>query len=357
MAEEEKNLNTAEAETPETPAEEPKQKGKKEKAPKESKADKKAAKDAKKEKAQLQKEWENSIITSKRVKREERRRKLKRAMLFMLVVALIITSVVYIMLLFLDENNVRITASSTKGKTISLSMDNDVWSPYLNGKGPDNMEDLSYSKLGYNINDQLGVTVADVRQVLLDGENFQPGIKSKEHYISFAFLLRNDGTDSAAITCDMTLEYDKVRNLQNCVRVMWGTSTRNHPERTNVDIYAALSDNDRLFGTAINLSRNPEDKYIEYVAYPVGSDDPSVDMVERERQMHETGEYNDQYLNGYFATTPFFNEDYVFNYEDMLEGNDIMYCYVVIWLEGSDFDCVDSALGGYVKMSINFTAH
>ncbi|MBQ3754850.1 MAG: hypothetical protein II867_01645, partial [Clostridia bacterium] len=60
------------------------EKEKKVKPAKESKADKQAAKDAKKEKAQLQKEWEDSIVSNKRVKREEFRRKFKRALLFLL---------------------------------------------------------------------------------------------------------------------------------------------------------------------------------------------------------------------------------------------------------------------------------
>ena len=355
MSEEDKTLNPAENETAKTP--------------KNSKADKKAAKDAKKQKAQIQKDWENSIVTSKRVKREEMRRKLKRAMLFMLVVALIITSVVYIMLLFLDENNVRITASSsTKGKKISLSMDNETWSPYLNGKGPDHMTDISYNPTDYNFDDTLPVSMKDVRNILLNSEEFEPGQKAEDRYIAFAFLLRNDGTEDALIDCDMTLQYDEYRNLQNSVRVMWGTSFKNHPENTNIDIYAALSDNQRLYGTIINSSiwdeelgmyrrRTSEDGFVEYATYPIGSDSPDFDMVVFENELAEREDYNEVITGWYFETTPFYSNDFVFKYTDTLEANDIMYCYVVIWIEGSDFDCVDSAIGGYVKLGINFNAY
>lgn len=351
---EEKNLNTAE--TPETPSEQPaeKGKGKKEKAPKESKADKKAAKDAKKEKAQLQKDWENSIVTNKRVKREEMRRKLKRAMLFMLVVALIITSVVYIMLLFLDENNVRITASSTKGKKISLSMDNEIWSPYLNGKGPKNMIDLSYNP----VYDREHIPTTDeVYDILMSPDTFEPGSKQKEGYICFAFMLRNDSDEDAALECEMTLEYDDVRNLQNCVRVMWGTSTRKHPENASINIYASLSQDYKLYGTDINRYREEGTGFIEYVAYPLGSDEPYFDLVGWETELFNGDDYYENFLNGYFATEPFYSDDYVFKYEDTLEANDILYCYICIWIEGSDFDCTDAAIGGYVKMNINFTAY
>lgn len=329
------------------------------KAPKPTAEEKKAAKAKKKEKVQIQKEWEDSIVTNKRVKHEEFRRKFKRAMLFMLVFSLIITSVVYIMLLFLDENNVRITASSnSKNKSISLSMDNEMWSPYLNGKGPDRMKDITYwLSPGYKDEDRLNFSVDQVREILLNTENFEPGTKSFDKYIAFAFLLRNDGTEDCTLECDMTLEYDKERNLQDCVRVMWGTSFKNHPENTNVDIYAALSHNERLYGTIINYDRNSTTGYIEYVAYPVGSDNSSFDMREYENNLLDSEDYYDVVIGGYYASVPFYDDDHVFKYMDLFEAGDVMYCYVIIWLEGSDFECVDSAIGGYVKLEINFNAY
>ncbi|MBR4800146.1 MAG: hypothetical protein IK048_00495 [Clostridia bacterium] len=324
---------------------------------KESKADKQAAKDAKKERAQLQKEWEDSIIANKRVKREEKRRKIKRAMLFMLVVALIISSIVYIMLLFLDENNVRITATSSNGQRITLSMDNEIWSPYLNGKGPSNMVDISYNRI---YKKEEIPTIEEVEQMLEDIESIELGKQDKDGYICFTFELRNDGTDTADILCEMTLEYDDVRNLQNCVRVMWGTTYKNTPDEREVTVYAALSDNERLAATRINRGRSVEDGFFEYIAYPVGSDNPTdenYNLADYEIRVQKEGGGGDAYMSGYRKAEPFFNDDYVFQYDVKLSGSDIMYCFVAIWLEGSDFDCVDSALGGYVKLNINFTAN
>ena len=329
------------------------------KAPKQTAEEKKAAKAKHKEKVQIQKEWEDSIVSSKRVKREEFRRKFKRAMLFLLVFSLIITSVVYIMLLFIDENNVRITASSSsKSKTISLSMDNEVWSPYLTGKGPNSMDDITYwLSDGYLEEDKLGISVDEIRDFLLNTEDFEPGTKSFENYIAFAFLLRNDGAEDCSLDCEMTLEYDANRNLQDCVRVMWGTSFKNHPENTNVDIYASLSHDERLYGTIINYDRNHETGYIEYVAYPVGSDNPSFSMRDYEEDLLNSEDYYDVVIGGYYATVPFYDDEHVFKYGELFEAGDVMYCYVIIWLEGSDFECVDSAIGGYVKLNINFNAY
>ena len=158
------------------------------KSAKKGKGDKKSAKDAQKEQSRLKKEWEDSIVASKKVKREETRRKLKRAMLILLVFSLIVTSVVYVMLLFIEENSVRITASSNnREKSISLSADNEYWTPYLNVGGPKQMWDLSYNKI-YD-REQIA-TVQDVAQ-MLTAEDIQTGIMHGEKYICFSFMLKH----------------------------------------------------------------------------------------------------------------------------------------------------------------------
>ena len=42
--------------------------------------------------------------------------------------------------------------------------------------------------------------------------------------------------------------------------------------------------------------------------------------------------------------------------ESYLDVGETLCVYVCIWIEGSDFDCVDSALGGYITLSITFSA-
>ena len=347
------------------------------KSAKNAKSGKKSARDAKKEQSRLRKEWEESIVASKKVKQEENRRKLKRAMLILLVFSLIVTSIVYLMLLFIQENNVRITASSNnREKSISLSLDNDYWTPYINANGPEHMWDVSYNKVyGW---EQLD-TMAEVKQ-MLQADQVELGEMNGEKFIRFTFMLKNTGTDVALIDYEMTLGYDKY-DLQNAVRVMWGESFKNETldetKSTNVLIYASLSDNQRLYGTNANFwregdtvngepipnekigtRRTKEDGFIEYVAYPVGSDNAGFDLIDYENDMYsDTDKYASALEGGYFATTPFYDKDYVFKRQTVLEKGDIMYCYVCIWLEGSDFDCVDARLGGFCKIGLNFTAY
>ena len=123
-----------------------------EKEGKKGKKDKKSAKEnAKAERESLsakekaQKEWEDSIIANKRVKRELTRKKVTRVLALILVLSLLLTSVVYVMLLFIEENSIRITATSKDERTISLSSDGDIWAPKLNVDGPDDMWNISYN--------------------------------------------------------------------------------------------------------------------------------------------------------------------------------------------------------------------
>lgn len=323
------------------------------------------------EPAKMKREWINSITTSKKVKREEMRRKLKRAMLFMLVFALVVTSIVYVMLLFIQENNVRITANSQNSeKSISLSFDNNYWTPYLNAQGPTKIWDVSYSK-EY---DREELHTTDEVLAILRADNVRVGTMNGENFIRFVFMLRNNGASSATVDYEMTLANDTDSGLQNAVRVMWGQSFKNlddffvdedgdgvaDNDRTETAIYAAKSFNPRLANTNINWGVDPDQGYIEYVAYPVGSDDPNYEL----QQFHDkigtdegmSREEADRY--GYtVATTPFENSQKVFSRTATLTQGDIMYCYVCIWLEGSDFDCVNDALGGYVTIGINFVAH
>lgn len=343
--------------------------GKPQKSAKSAKGGKKSAAAAKKEQSRLQKEWEDSIVASKKVKQEEIRRKVKRAMLIMLVFSLIVTSIVYVMLLFIQENNIRITANNrNKEKSISLSMDNSFWTPYLNADGPDQMWNVSYDPRYTFVTEKID----NIAQVVerLDADNVELGTINGEQYIRFTFMIKNTGNERAHINYEMTLEYDK-HALQDAVRVMWGQSFRNESveleSNTTVDVYAALSKNERLAGSNINAKgdgtfRTAEEGYIEYVSYPgvftsqVNKNDPYYYVKDFENSLTDIEQRAEERKNGFFATTPFYSDEYVFQREVDMDKGDIMYCYVSIWLEGSDFECIDDRLGGYCKIGLNFYA-
>lgn len=339
------------------------------KSAKSAKGSKKSAAAARKEQSRLKKEWEESIVASKKVKQEEIRRKVKRAMLIMLVFSLIVTSIVYVMLLFIQENDIRITATNrNKEKSISLSMDNSFWTPYLNADGPDQMWNVSYDPRYTFVTEKID-SIAQVVE-LLEADKIELGTLNGEQYIRFTFMLKNTGNEQAHINYEMTLEFDK-HSLHDAIRVMWGQSFRNESSdletNTTVDVYAALSKNERLAGSNINAKgdgtfRTAEEGYIEYVSYSgaftkdVNKGDPYYYVKDFENSLTDTEQRAEERKNGFFATTPFYSDEYVFQREADMDRGDIMYCYVSIWLEGSDFECIDDRLGGYCKLGLNFYA-
>lgn len=259
-----------------------------------------------------------------------------------------------------------------------MSADNEFWTPYLNVDGPKNMWDLSYNKI-YN-REQID-TIAQVKE-MLDADDVQMGAMHGEKFIRFTFMLKNTGTEPALIDYEMTLEFDKYK-LQDAVRVMWGQSFKSDSgigtddSRTETAIYASLSRNERLYGTDINFwrkgdlqnglpiadeligkPRTKDDGFIEYVAYPVGSDKTDFSLTNYENNLFLDSKKREEAVEaGYFATTPFYSDEYIFQRQTELAVGDIMYCYVCIWLEGSDFDCIDAKLGGYCKIGLNFVAN
>ena len=84
-----------------------------------------------------------------------------------------------------------------------------------------------------------------------------------------------------------------------------------------------------------------------------------VDMDEELRDGQGNYIYNDveQFLTttGYIDTKPFYNDEFVLQETSYLDTSEMACIYVCVWIEGSDLDCTDSALDGYVTLSIKFT--
>lgn len=373
----------------ESPAEPAKKSGKAEQAekPKKVKAhrmtkeEKAAAREAAKNKSKRQKEWEDSLVANKRVKREELKRKMKRAMLILLVFSLILTSVVYIMLLFIDENNIRITASSKDDKSISLSFDKITWTPYLDVDGPDNMWNISYNPV-YKLDEVPSLGEIEVK--LADAELGQVGGNhSAENVIEFCFYMRNNSDVAVPYGFEMLLESND-KGLEDCMRVIWanhiiGTNpNREDRPQTTINCYASLSSDPRLSYNKVGANGiEYEQGGVEKIAYPQGSEtftEEQLKMYEQGKVLGYNGDWKDVNLKdgqgndvynsvneflsatGYVDTTPFYSEDYVLHEESYLDVGEMLCVYVCIWIEGSDFDCVDSALGGYITLSITFSA-
>lgn len=324
-------------------------------------------KNREKEVARYKKEWEDSLVASKRVKREELKRKFKRVMLIMLVFSLITTSIVYLMLLLIEENNIRITAKSSEESGISLSIDRSNWTPYLDMTGPTSMWNTSFNPNAPIVAeiprfDEIAALVSDPNSM---GGNYGAD-QQKTNIIEFCFFLRNEGGGNVPFVMNMTLASNE-KGLEDSIRIIWAEGySQSAPDRENssVKCYASRATDERM---AYN-------NYVEKVAYPETTYWTTEDFQHYEQGEKAYGEtyqpinlndgqgnplYNsvEQYLNttGYVNTVPFFGDSMVLDKESYLVGSEILCVYVCVWIEGSDKDCTDAALGGYVTLAINFS--
>ncbi len=355
------------------------------KSRKETKEERAQERDREKEVARYKKEWEQSIVASKRVKREETKRKLKKILLILLVISLLITSTVYVMLLFLESNNVRITASSQGEKTISLSFDKVHWSPYLDVDGPSEMTNVSYS-IAYPQSHAPIPTVKEMHELtrnMLADSTATGGDHSTSNVIEFSFYLENTSEQDVPLFYEMSLACDD-HGLEDTIRVAWAESWNVMDPQSSVNVYASLSTDTRLSWSNVDaLGNEYEDGGVEYIAYPVGSDNQSAwganrlynflqkdstynsisasyapykvpaayveDGVDEETQL---ANYKNDY--GYLLTVPFKDDEHIFQNERVLAKGDMLCIYVCIWIEGSDLDCTDAKRGGYVTLGISF---
>ena len=383
MAEDEKILDQQEAANTEenvkpqenvdnsSNAEEPQKDTKKSKKDKKSEANAEKEKLSAKEKAQ--KEWEDSIVANKRVKREITRKKVTKVLALVLILSLLLTSIVYVMLLFIEENSIRITATSKDEKTISLSNDGDVWAPILNVEGPDQMWNISYNP-DY---DEKGISVQTVPtmeyyQSIIDAasndESITGMLSTKEdNYIAFAFMLRNTSDLSAEninINIRMNIEASGKKHqygIVDAIRVLWieeyGDVAAHILDDNHTGVYASRTSNQavidmqyELFNVTDENGEKPTE-VVEKWAYPIGM----VNDAERKFKLDYAWTEEDV-DKGFKDTIGFISDTAVFDYESYLVPQEVVRFVVCVWIEGSDFDCNDGALESFVSLSIDFNA-
>lgn len=354
-------------------------------SPEQTETKKKKGKEAKPEKekkgkTQLPEGWSDPITAEKKIKKELNTRKLAKVLGFFIAVVLLLSAILYIALMYIKPNNVQIkTSTDIAGQYLKVSFDGPgeggIWKSELKCDGPEEMWDVSYNPV---YGREHIYTIEEVQEMLAS-EKPLPGIYSGEHFIAGMYVVRNDSSDSQYVRTTMSLEFDGAK-LQDACRVLVGTCIRSD-ENINLDyvdtfdedgnkihmphsqisentqnynigveVYAAPSYNERLENSQINqiYGRTLETGLLEYIAYPMATADASKPIEEIDMSADE-----EDRANGYKMTTFFEDTDTIFSKYAKLDPNEYMYVFIEIWFEGSDFDCVDSKLGGYVVMNVD----
>lgn len=298
------------------------------KQPKLSKSELKAKKAEAKTKAQEYKDWENSIVANKKVKRELNRRRMRRIVLAILIMSLMVTSSAYIILLLVQENSIRISATYSSDKSIALSMDGTTWLPYLDVRGPEAMWNISYDPVVAAAHSV--PTVPQWQTQISTLGNFS----EEDAYIGVTFLIKN--TCDLEYTFTSAIELEKqINGLDEAIRVMWVMQKEETGELIDHKIYAKKS-------TYAGLDFNGG---VEFIAYPDG---------------YFSGNYvrqpDEDYPVGLVPTTPFLDNFYISKVEgNPLKPGEILRCMLIIWIEGSDHECTSSILNSYLKLGARFS--
>jgi hypothetical protein len=302
--------------------------GKPPKPPKMTKAERKEYKAEQKAKEAAYKEWENSIVANKRVKRELNRRRMRRVVLIILIMSLMITSSAYIILLLVQENSLRISATYSNDKTIGLSLDGESWLPYLDVRGPESMWNISYDPMvaaAHSVD-----TVPRPHEAIATDGNFS----TEDAFIGVTFLVKNTCELDYMFTASIELER-QINGLDEAIRVMWVMRDETTGE---------IIDN-RIFAKKSNYAGLRFNDGIEYIAYPDGYFSGNFVLMPDE-----------PFPEGLYSTTPFQDEFYIMRTTDIpLSAGAVIRCSLVIWIEGSDPECTSSVLNSYLKIGARFS--
>ncbi len=258
------------------------------------------------------------IAKKRNVRAQTRRRTLTLIVIIFLLIAILITGAIYGILAFIDFNSFRITVDRTSGEVLSLSQSYDFSNPttVLGVNGPKYMDNVAYQ--------MIPVDEIIAGQGELNGSN----------YIANTFFLKNMGANDCRFNETISLS-NTYKGLDAAMRLLVVKNVYQYVGGEwveGVDEYYCYA-KAKADGTA------------EYVS--------GGDSVIKEPEVDPNYEGEDipwQCVN-FLSDSVILNTDYY----DIAVGQTIRYS-LVVWLEGTDEQCVDEVLGGKVSLAIKFTS-
>lgn len=266
---------------------------------------------------------EEEIIRSKDIRQKMNRRKVSKVVAVFLAIALAISGTAWGVLSIVDANSMRIRIG--KGVDgLSLSTEQEFGSPTTTIKmpGPEEMRDITY----------LGI---DVPKTVMG----QQGSHNGEYYIGYSFFLKNI---SPAYACYYRMSMsirNKTRMLDEAIRVMVVYTDE-------AGDYSA-----KVFAKA-RADGSPE--AIAYDSDQLLTQQP-ISVEQLNRICGDTPLFTSEYTEPFLGKVEGDDTDYIDLRPDLyLHSGRVVKYTVVIWIEGSDAQCVDESRGGYVSLSLQF---
>lgn len=263
---------------------------------------------------EFNKSKQDEIIKNQKIRAASKRRTATTVIIIFLLCALLLTGAAWGTIVFIDANSMRIVVDKSNVGEISISKTADFSSPatVLKMNGPEEISNITYD------------------WILKDELFGKEGDHHGDNYIAYSFFIKNVSDSDILYKGSIVLNYVS-KDIERAVRIV------------------VIEDEEKAACYAVTRS----DGSPEYIAYD--SDDKAT------QHPLPLGDSKLDELLGSNVTTPFTSDEpkdsnvEVFESEDIFLAVDEVKKYtVLIWLEGSDSDCMDAIIGAKVNFEYNF---
>lgn len=263
---------------------------------------------------EFNKSKQDDIIKNKKIRAASKRRTATTVIIIFLICALLLTGAAWGTIAFIDANSMRVVVEKNNVGDISISKTADFSSPstVLKMNGPEDISNITYD------------------WILKDEVLGKEGDHHGDNYIAYSFFLKNVSDSDILFKSSIMLNYVS-KDIERAVRII------------------VVEDEEKATCYAVTRS----DGSPEYIAYDTDSKETQKPLPLGDSRLDE--------LLGTNVTTPFSTDEPKDNNVLVFESADTFLAVeeakkftVLIWLEGSDSDCVDSIIGAKVNFEFNF---
>lgn len=257
---------------------------------------------------------QDEIIKNQKIRAASKRRTATTVIIIFLLCALLLTGAAWGTIVFIDANSMRIVVDKSNVGDISISKTADFSSPatVLKMNGPEEISNITYD------------------WILKDELFGKEGDHHGDNYIAYSFFIKNVSDSDILYKGSIVLNYVS-KDIERAVRIV------------------IIEDEEKATCYAVTRS----DGSPEFIAYD--SDDKAT------QQPLPLGDSKLDELLGSNVTTPFTSDEPKDSNVEVFESADIFLAVgevkkytVLIWLEGSDSDCMDAIIGAKVNFEYNF---
>ena len=265
-------------------------------------------------KREFTKSKQDEIIKNQKIRAASKRRTATTVIIIFLLCALLLTGATWGTITFIDANSMRIVVDKSNVGEISISKTADFSSPttMLKMDGPEEMSNITYD------------------WILKDEVLGKEGDHHGDNYIAYSFFLKNVSDSDILFKSSIVLNYVS-KDIERTVRIV------------------VVEDEEKATCYAVTRS----DGSPEYIAYDTDEKATQKPLPLGNSRLDE--------LLGTNVTTPFVTDEPVDSNVKVFESADVFLAVdevkkytVLIWIEGSDSDCMDDVIGAKVNFEYSF---